>query len=264
MITTIINRCYSEALPHLILYNHFLRPSPGPPSHPPRPCPPSPSLPILPASTAMAQLKQTPTLEGVHIRSADDAHKVFYAVMQNRLHPITKRLDAEERAALKAGDVYVWARQSLTGDAYSPHMERFTEGKSWTASRVRDVRRHVTPIPRTHADAHPRTSSSTTRFRRRRRDGQALRSGPSTLSPSFLSAPCRYVTRSSENRVVRQGEHDQFIKQTYSVYCNDPADAQPSPDGIPQEPKKWHLSASSAHEAFLRLTKIYQMRISQN
>ncbi|KAI0725276.1 Gti1/Pac2 family-domain-containing protein [Fomitopsis betulina] len=157
----------------------------------------------------MAQLKQTPTLEGVHIRSADDAHKVFYAVMQNRLHPITKRLDAEERAALKAGDVYVWARQSLTGDAYSPHMERFTEGKSWTASRVRDDFLIYYEIPE----------------KAKGRAGATQRA------------------ESSENRVVRQGEHDQFIKQTYSVYCNDPADAQPSPDGIPQEPKKWHLNA---------------------
>ncbi|KZT71705.1 hypothetical protein DAEQUDRAFT_657321, partial [Daedalea quercina L-15889] len=136
--------------------------------------------------------KQKPTLEGVHIRSADDAHKVFYAVMQNKLQPITKRLDAEERAALKAGDVYVWARQSLTGDAYSPHMERFTEGKSWTASRVRD---------------------------------------------DFLI----YYEIPDKSR--GRGGHDQFIKQTYSVYCNDPADAQPSADGKPNEPKKWHLNA---------------------
>ena len=66
------------------------------------------------------------------------------------------------------------------------------------------------------------------------------------------------IPRSSENRVVRQGEHDQFIKQTYSVYCNDPADAQPSPDGKPKEPKKWHLSASSAHGApFSRMTNVF-------
>ncbi|KAH9839126.1 Gti1/Pac2 family-domain-containing protein, partial [Rhodofomes roseus] len=152
---------------------------------------------------------QKPTLEGVHIRSADDAHKVFHAVMQNKLQPITKRLDAEERAALKAGDVYVWARQSLAGDAYSPHMERFTEGKSWTASRVRDDFLIYYEIPE----------------KTKGRGGAAQRA------------------ESSENRVVRQGEHDQFIKQTYSVYCNDPADAQPSPEGRPKEPKKWHLNA---------------------
>lgn len=62
--------------------------------------------------------------------------------------------------------------------------------------------------------------------------------------------------RASENMIVRPGEHDQFIKQTYSVYRNDPeGDPQAdSPDEKPKEPRKWHLSASAAICAALRLT----------
>lgn len=83
---------------------------------------------------------QQPTLTNVHIRSAADAHKLFYAVQLGLLPKIEKRLDANERAALRPGDVYVWEEKGPNTDSFSVSMERFTEGKSWTASRVREVR----------------------------------------------------------------------------------------------------------------------------
>ncbi|KAH9842039.1 uncharacterized protein C8Q71DRAFT_885600 [Rhodofomes roseus] len=136
----------------------------------------------------MAQQKQKPALEGVHIHYADDARKIFHAVMQNKLQSVTKHLNAEECAAPKEGDVYVWVPQSLAGDAYSPHMECFTEGESWTASR----------------HSPDKTKG---------RGGTAQRT-------EFLG-----------DRIVSQGKRDHFIKQTYSVYYNHSANAQPSPDG---------------------------------
>lgn len=44
---------------------------------------------------------------------------------------------------------------------------------------------------------------------------------------------------------MRPGEHDQFIKQTYSVYRNEPDDGSQSEtsDDKQKEPRKWHLSA---------------------
>ena len=51
---------------------------------------------------------QLPTLQNVRIRSTRDALQVFYAVALNRLPLITRRLDAEERRAIVAGNVYVW------------------------------------------------------------------------------------------------------------------------------------------------------------
>ncbi|KAJ3491231.1 hypothetical protein NLI96_g845 [Meripilus lineatus] len=80
---------------------------------------------------------QQPTLTDVHIRTVDDAHKLFYAVQLNLLPKIEKRLDAHERAALRPGNVYVWEEKAPSADNYTVTMERFTEGKSWTASRVR-------------------------------------------------------------------------------------------------------------------------------
>ena len=54
-------------------------------------------------------------------------------------------------------------------------------------------------------------------------------------------------SRSSENQVIRPGENDQFIKQTYSVFRDDPDDpASGCGDDSQKKPRKWHLSQLSA------------------
>ncbi|KAG1725414.1 uncharacterized protein EDB91DRAFT_91519 [Suillus paluster] len=63
-------------------------------------------------------MQQRPTCTNVRIRSTRDAHKIFYAVQLRMLPMITRRLDADERLALCS--------------------ERFTEGRRWSPSRVRD------------------------------------------------------------------------------------------------------------------------------
>ena len=87
---------------------------------------------------------QQPALTDVHIRTVADAHKLFYAVELGRLPKIEKRLDAHERAALRPGNVYVWEEKPPNADNYAVTMERFTEGKAWTPSRVRCV---ISPSP---------------------------------------------------------------------------------------------------------------------
>lgn len=82
---------------------------------------------------------QQPTLTDVHIRTVQDAHKLFYAVQLGLLPKIEKRLNAQERNALRPGNVYVWEERAPSTDSFSVSMERFTEGRSWTASRVREV-----------------------------------------------------------------------------------------------------------------------------
>ena len=92
---------------------------------------------------------QRPTLEGIHIRSPEDAHKVFYAVQLGLLPEITRRLDAQERKQLKSGNVYCWADKPAgevamraaaggSGPQYEFSIERWTEGLSWSASRIRE------------------------------------------------------------------------------------------------------------------------------
>ncbi|KAI0302685.1 hypothetical protein BC826DRAFT_904032, partial [Russula brevipes] len=80
---------------------------------------------------------QVPSCTNVRIRSTADVHKIFYAVYLDLLPMITRRLDAKEREALSSGYCYAWEDRgphAITGIG----IERFTEGRHWSASRVRD------------------------------------------------------------------------------------------------------------------------------
>lgn len=80
---------------------------------------------------------QVPSCTNVRIRSTLDVHKIFYAVYLGLLPMITRRLDAKEREALNSGYCYAWEDRgphAITGIG----IERFTEGRHWSASRVRD------------------------------------------------------------------------------------------------------------------------------
>ncbi|KAG6820807.1 hypothetical protein H0H93_011101 [Arthromyces matolae] len=82
---------------------------------------------------------QRPTLDGVRIRSSQDVHRIFYAVQMGRLKMLERRLDNDEREALRPGCIYVWEeRGSRNADVTGEGMDRFTEGKQWGPSRVRD------------------------------------------------------------------------------------------------------------------------------
>ncbi|KAL1721906.1 Gti1/Pac2 family-domain-containing protein [Schizophyllum commune] len=83
---------------------------------------------------------QEPTCTNIRIRSTSDAHKIFYAVQLGVLKMVTRRLDAEERAALKSGCIYVWEERGggQNVEVNGLGIERFTEGRRWSPSRVRD------------------------------------------------------------------------------------------------------------------------------
>ena len=76
----------------------------------------------------------------MRVRNVHDAHAIFHAVAMSRLPMLQRALDQEERQRISPGDVYVWEEKGPNADSFSVSMERFTEGKSWTASRVREVR----------------------------------------------------------------------------------------------------------------------------
>ncbi|TRM70213.1 Gti1/Pac2 family-domain-containing protein [Schizophyllum amplum] len=83
---------------------------------------------------------QEPTCANIRIRSTSDAHKIFYAVQLGILKMVTRRLDAEERAALRSGCIYVWEERGggQNVEVNGLGIERFTEGRRWSPSRVRD------------------------------------------------------------------------------------------------------------------------------
>ncbi|KAI9571757.1 Gti1/Pac2 family-domain-containing protein, partial [Boletus coccyginus] len=83
-------------------------------------------------------MQQRPTCTNVRIRSTRDAHKIFYAVQRRTLPMITRRLDADERLALRSGCVYAWEERGPHTEITGLGIERFTEGRRWSPSRVRD------------------------------------------------------------------------------------------------------------------------------
>ena len=103
----------------------------------PSPQPPSP-------------MPQSPTCSGIKIRSVRDAQVILYACHIGRLEMIKMRLDTADRHALASGNVYAWEERSPRSDPMGSGIERFTEGKRWTASRLRDVRRHPPDSPISH------------------------------------------------------------------------------------------------------------------
>lgn len=52
---------------------------------------------------------------------------------------ITSRLDSTDRTALVSGNVYAWEERGSRSEP-GVGIERFTEGKRWTPSRLREVR----------------------------------------------------------------------------------------------------------------------------
>jgi hypothetical protein len=80
----------------------------------------------------------------MRVRSTRDANVIFHAVNLGILPMVMRRLDAADRAALRPGCVYVWEERAPSSDATGVGMERFTEGRHWHPSRVRDV--SLTPL----------------------------------------------------------------------------------------------------------------------
>jgi len=80
-----------------------------------------------------------PTLINTRVRSTRDARLIFHAVVNNELPLITRRLTSEERRTyIRSGSVFVWEERGLTSESTGVGIERWTDGKHWGPSRVRD------------------------------------------------------------------------------------------------------------------------------
>ncbi len=64
-----------------------------------------------------------------HVRTPADAIKLFEACRLGMLPRVQRRLSEKERQSIRSGSVFVW-------DEKEAGMRRWTDGKSWSASRV--------------------------------------------------------------------------------------------------------------------------------
>ena len=88
---------------------------------------PNPRLPPPKSPTGSASLDME-TYNG-HVRTPADAIVLFEACRLGLLPRVQRRLSEKERQSIKSGSVFVW-------DEREAGMRRWTDGKSWSASRV--------------------------------------------------------------------------------------------------------------------------------
>ncbi|KAL6301229.1 gluconate transport inducer 1/Pac2, partial [Sparassis latifolia] len=81
---------------------------------------------------------QQPTCSGLRVESLADSHVIFHAVMLGILPMVVRRLDPDERQLIHPGCVFVWEERCPLAQATGTGMERWTDGRRWGPSRVRD------------------------------------------------------------------------------------------------------------------------------
>lgn len=68
---------------------------------------------------------QVPTMTNVRVRSDRDANLIFYAVLRRTVPMTVRRLDADERAQIESGNVYVWEERGTNSEATGMGIERW-------------------------------------------------------------------------------------------------------------------------------------------
>jgi hypothetical protein len=93
-----------------------------------------------------ARFMQRPTHNRLHVRDARDAHTVFEAVRLGLLRPVTRRLNEVERSMyITSGAMFVWEESD---DDLG--LKRWTDGRVWSQSRMREVGRTSLIISQSH------------------------------------------------------------------------------------------------------------------
>jgi len=86
-----------------------------------------------------AHTMQRPTLTNVCVRNTSDGQVIFEAVAKKILPLITKRLTpVERRELIRPGSVFVWEERGPDSRSSGARIERWTDGRQWGPSRVRD------------------------------------------------------------------------------------------------------------------------------
>ena len=84
---------------------------------------------------------QRPTHPRLHVRDAHDAHTVFEAVRLGHLQRVERRLNEIERSMyIRSGAIFVWEE---CDDELG--LKRWTDGRIWSQSRMREVRPALHP-----------------------------------------------------------------------------------------------------------------------
>ncbi|PCH36016.1 hypothetical protein WOLCODRAFT_28281 [Wolfiporia cocos MD-104 SS10] len=81
---------------------------------------------------------QVPTCLDTRVETVADAHVIFYSVFLNMRPKVVQRLNVHEREHIHSGSVFVWEERPSEQDASGVGISRWTDGRRWGPSRVRD------------------------------------------------------------------------------------------------------------------------------
>ncbi|KAK7692223.1 hypothetical protein QCA50_003847 [Cerrena zonata] len=82
-------------------------------------------------------MAQAPTCTGIRIRHTEDANRIFHAVALGHLQLYRRRLTVEERRSIHTGCIFVWEERNTSAEATGEGIERWTDGRRWSCSKVK-------------------------------------------------------------------------------------------------------------------------------
>jgi Gti1/Pac2 family transcription factor len=191
---------------------------------------------------------QRPTHSRLHVRDARDAHAVFEAVRLGLLRPVTRRLNEVERSMyITSGAIFVWEESD---DDLG--LKRWTDGRVWSQSRMREVSRVILTASQSHRLVSSRIYSMTRNYRQMTHVqtstvlGECNITGqphlPDSVSRSssgnfrFVDGIARSTPISPALSHYDRSEHHPLglVKQAYSAWVMENPEVKP---------RKWHLTA---------------------
>ncbi|KZS97146.1 hypothetical protein SISNIDRAFT_482082 [Sistotremastrum niveocremeum HHB9708] len=192
---------------------------------------------------ALAPQASRPTAQNLRIRTTNDAHRLFHAVYLNLLPIVIRRLDSTERTLIRSGDVHVWEERDPATEATGLGIERWTDGRLWGPSRVRDgfLFYH-------EKEREPDTVEYPPRYAR------MLRTRQSSVDTLSDSTPEIHIYNAHSSTTV-DSRPDKLVKQTYSVLVHVPHPHAPNSSIT----RKWHMTAYFAPVMLTELKTIDDM-----
>ena len=201
--------------------------------------PPTPTA-TVPDTKARPHLN-SPAMETYtgHVRTPQDAIILFEACRIGQLPRVQRRLSEKERQQIKSGSVFVW-------DEREAGMRRWTDGKSWSASRVSGSFLTYREMEGKRGGSYPASAPAPKRTNAKSPDGSAT--GSDGEGPDGYRYKADGLMKQSFSITTSSGQHLHLI----SYFSRAQAPNLPQPTTDPQlrhiRPPKNMYPESSVNE----------------
>lgn len=184
-----------------------------------------------------------------YVRTPSDAIKLFEACRLGLLPRVQRRLSEKERQSIRSGSVFVW-------DEREAGMRRWTDGKSWSASRVSGSFLTYREMEGKRGAGFTNTNTNNNNNSSRRSNGRTPESGRvSDEDPEGEPEGYRYkvdgLMKQSFSITTSQGQHLHLISYYSRPHPGAPDLPQPNTDPQLRHiiPAKGMYPESSLHDA---------------